>query len=139
MRRLHGDMVTTAITSGLHRLPSYGTTKVTAASEFKRRLWASIYANDKTHASLYGTPPLLTHRYCDVDACLDLPDEILLLTEDQLNVALANIDTRGWSTAHKHHGDTTVLRGKVKLSVIREDILELALGVNIEASRARIE
>jgi hypothetical protein len=131
-------MVTTALTSGLHRLPPYDTSKVTAASEFKRRLWSSIYCNDKTHASLYGTPPLLTRLFCDVEACLDLPDEILLLPEDQIALALAKIDPSGWRSPHKH-GDTTVLRGKVRLSVIREEILELALGVNVEVSKARIE
>jgi len=138
MRRLHGDMVTTAITSGLHRLPPYGFGKVTPASEFKKRLWSWIYCNDKTHASLYGTPPLLTRVFCDVEACLDLPDEILLLPEQQITLALASIGANGWRSPHMH-GHTTVLRSKVKLSVIREEILELALGVNVNVSKARIE
>jgi hypothetical protein len=139
MRRLHGDMVTTAITSGLHRLPSYGSSKVTVASEFKRRIWSSIYYNDKTHASLYGTPPLLNHRYCDIEACLDLPDNILMLPETQLEQILTQIGHDGWNNSDKHLAGTTLLRAKMKLGIIREEILELALGVNIEVSRERIE
>ncbi len=139
MRRLHGDMVTTAITSGLHRLPPYGTSKITVASEFRRRLFSSIYCNDKTHASLYGTPPLLTRRFCDVEACLDLPDTIVFHSEDKLAQEINDLDSNGWNKSTTHYGLTTLLRGKVKLSVIREEILELALGVNVDFSRSRIK
>lgn len=131
-------MVTTAITSGLHRLPPYDISKVTAASEFKRRLWSWIYSNDKTHASLYGTPPLLTRIFCDAQPCLDLPDNILTLSKENIQLALEDIDADGWRSPHVH-STTTMLRGRVQLSVVREEILELALGVNVDVSKARVE
>jgi hypothetical protein len=142
MRRHHGDMVTTAITAGLHRLPEYGTNKVTAASEYKRRLFCGIYSSDKTHASLNGTPPLLTRLYCDVQPCLDLPDETLFLPPEQLALAVSKLDVNGWNSERDMEKDTyqatTILRAKLQLSIVREDILALALGINVEVSEAKI-
>lgn len=138
MRRLHGDMVATAITCGLHRLPPYGTSKLTAASEFKRRLFSTLYANDKVHASLYGTPPLLTKLYCVVDACLDLPNDIIFITQEQLAREVDFLDGNGWNCSGAQYGLATLLRAKCQLSLVREETLELAIGVNVEVSRSRI-
>ena len=142
IRRLHGDLITTTITSGLHRLPDYATSKVTAASEYKRRLFCSIYCNDKTHASLNGTPPLLTRLFCDIQPCLDLPTEAIFLPEDELAFELTKLDADGWNISNKSddtHYIVTILRIKVQLCTIREEILELALGVNVDGSEARIK
>lgn len=139
IRRLHGDLITTSITSGLHRLPDYATSKVTAASEYKRRLFSAIYCNDKIHASLNGTPPLLTRLFCDVQPCLDLPIEAIFLPEDELARELSNLDDNGWNKSVETYRSTTILRIRVHLCMIREEILELALGVNVDGSEARIK
>jgi hypothetical protein len=142
IRRLHGDLITTSITSGLHRLPDYSTSKVTAASEYKRRLFCAIYCNDKTHASLNGTPPLLTRLFCDVQPCLDLPSEATFLPEDELTLELNKLDVNGWKKSDKSddtYYPATILRIKVQVCTIREEILELALGVNVDGSEARIK
>ncbi|CZR53186.1 uncharacterized protein PAC_03064 [Phialocephala subalpina] len=139
MRRLHGDLVTTTITSGLHRLSEYGANRMTAASEYKRRLFCAIYCNDKTNASMNGVPPLLTRRFCDVQPCLDLPDEALLLPPDELALAASQLDPNGWNTSGSTYQLTTLLRARLQISIFREEILELALGINVEVSGIRIE
>lgn len=138
IRRLHGDLITTSITSGLHRLSDYSTCKVTAASEYKRRLFSAIYCNDKTHASLNGTPPLLTRLFCDVQPPLDLPNEAIFLAQDDLALAVSKLDSDGWNTSENIYHPATLVRIKVKFCTIREEILELALGVNVDGSEARI-
>ncbi|KAL5321568.1 hypothetical protein ACEPPN_009528 [Leptodophora sp. 'Broadleaf-Isolate-01'] len=138
MRRLHGDMVTTAITSGLHRLPEHGTTKVTPASEYKRRLFGNIYCNDKIQASLNGVPPLLTRRFCDVQLCLDLADDVLFAPPEQLAEAIRELDADGWNKTGACHEISTFLRARIQIHMIREEILELALGVNVDVSVVRI-
>jgi hypothetical protein len=142
MRRHHGDMVTTAITAGLHKLPEYSTSKITAASEYKRRLFCWIYISDKTHASHHGTPPLLTQLYCDVQPCLDLPDEMLFLPQNELALAVSRLDANGWNAQRDMEKDTyqasTILRAKLQLAIVREEILALALGVNIKVSEETI-
>jgi len=122
-------VVTSAISSGLHRLPNYTTTKLTAASEYKRRVFSAVYCSDKTHSSLNGTPPLLPRRYCDIEPCLDLDPEAYYLSESELAVAINSLDANGWNTDGKLF-DTTLLRAKVHMSAIREEILELSLGTN---------
>lgn len=120
-------MVTSAISSGLHRLPNYATTKLTAASEYKRRLFSAVYCSDKTHSSLNGTPPLLLRRYCDIEPCLDLDPKAPYFSENELRDAIGNLDADGWNSTNTLH-NTTLLRAKVHLSAIREEILELSLG-----------
>jgi len=138
MRRLHGDMVTTAITCGLHRLPEYGTTKVTAALEYKRRLFSNIYCSDKIHSSLNGVPPLLTRQFCDVQLCLDLADDVLFATPEELDEAISRLGPKGWNTSGVCYEISTVLRARTLIHMIREEILELALGIDVNVSVARI-
>jgi Fungal specific transcription factor domain len=139
MRRLHGDMVTTTITSGLHRLPDYGATKVTAASEYKKRLFSLIYCSDKTHASLNGVPPLLNRVFCNIQPCLDLPDEAIFWPQDELTSAVSKLDPDGWDPTADSYHNTTVLRAKAQISSVREEVLEIALGVNVDCSESRIK
>lgn len=131
-------MVTTTITSGLHRLPRYGSGKITAASEYKRRLFCYIYCNDKTTASLNGIPPLLTRRFCDVQLCLDLTGDIFYASPEVIADAISKLDSAGWSHDHEMGHEmaqvSTFLRARTQVHMIREEILELALGVDVEVS-----
>lgn len=139
MRQLHGDMITTTISSGLHRLPGYDTAKVTASLEYKRRIFCEIYANDKTNASMNGTPPFLTRQFCQLIPCLDLPTEALYFPPAQLSQAISQLDENGWSRSTDSYHYTTLLRAKVRHTSVREEILELALGINVDVSEARIK
>jgi hypothetical protein len=112
---------------------------VTAASEYKRRLFCAIYCNDKTHASLNGTPPLLTRLFCDVQSCLDLSSATIFLPDNELALELNKLDADGWNKSDDTYHLATTLRIKVQLCTIREEILELALGVNVDGSKARLK
>jgi hypothetical protein len=139
MRRLHGDLFTTAITSGLHRLPDYGATKVTAASEYKRRLFCRVYCSDKTHASLNGVPPLLTRVFCNIQPCLELPDGAIFWPQDELTSAINKLDSDGRDIIGDSYHITTVLRAMTLICTIREEVLEIALGVNVDCSESQIK
>jgi hypothetical protein len=132
-----GDMVTSAITAGLHRLPDHANARFTTASEYKRRVFSTIYYLDKTAACMDGTPPMLSRLYCDVKPCLDLSDEQLFLPRHEVFAAISNLSANGWNTDGKIY-DVSVHRAIWQLSAIREEILELALGVNVLISENRI-
>ncbi|KAH8687704.1 hypothetical protein BGZ60DRAFT_522354 [Tricladium varicosporioides] len=138
MRHRHGDMVTSAINAGLHRLPDYNNTKITTASEYKRRLFAAVYFLDKTIASLNGTPPMLTRLYCDVKECLDLTDEEMFLPQHLLAPVVKRLDSDGWNTAGNMY-NITISRAIWRISALREEILELALGVRLPVTEDRME
>jgi Fungal specific transcription factor domain len=136
LRRRSGDVTVCAITAGLHRLPDYSDTKITAALEYKRRLFSAVYSLDKIHASLNGTPPGLSKRYCDVRPFLDLED--IFLPQEELALAVQNLGPNGWNKS-KEMRQITALRALSLLSPIREDILELSLGVCVTVSAGQIE
>jgi hypothetical protein len=138
LRRRHGDIAVCTVTAGLHRLPAYGSHKITAASEYKRRLFSSIYGSDKSHASLNGTPPALSARFCNLSLPLDIGEEELFLPQDQLAAVITKLDSNGWNTSGEFHRATS-RRAFHLLSSVREEILELSLGVDIILSASRIE
>ncbi|TVY78519.1 hypothetical protein LSUE1_G004109 [Lachnellula suecica] len=138
MGHRHGDMVTMAIDAGLHRLPDYANTPITTASEYKRRLFSAVYFLDKTHSALNGIPPLLGRLYCDVKPCLDIADEELFLPVHAFAVVISRLDPNGWSTSGNIQ-NISVSRAIWQLCSVREEILELALGVNVLVTEARIE
>jgi hypothetical protein len=133
----HGDMVTSAITAGLHRLPDHTNSRFTIASEYKRRVFSTIYYLDKTLACMDGTPPMLSRLYCDVKPCLDLSDEQLFSPSYEVSAAINNLGVNGWNTDGRIYG-VSVRRAVWQLAAVREEILELALGVNILISENRI-
>jgi hypothetical protein len=133
----HGDMVTSAITAGLHRLPDHTNFRFTIASEYKRRIFSTIYYLDKTVACMDGTPPMLSRLYCDVKPCMDLSDEQLFSPSYEVSAAINNLSTNGWNTDGRIYG-ISVDRAIWQLAAVREEILELALGVNILISENRI-
>jgi hypothetical protein len=122
----------------LHRLPEYGAHKVTAASEFKRRLFSSIYSSDKNHASLNGAPPALSARFCNLSLPLDIGEDELFLPQDQLTAVIAKLDPNGWDTSGGFHRVSS-RRAFHLLTGVREEILELSLGVDVIVSGSRIE
>jgi hypothetical protein len=74
-----------------------------------------------------------------VQPCLDLPNAAIFLPDDELALELNKLDANGWNKSDDTYHLTTLLRVKVQLCTIREEILELALGVNVDGSKARIK
>ncbi|RFU27549.1 hypothetical protein B7463_g8789, partial [Scytalidium lignicola] len=136
-RRRHADMITTTIAAGLHRLPDYSSNQITPACEYRKRVFAAVYTMDKMHCSLTGVPPGMTRFYCIVQLPLDLDNDELYLPEHELRVAISKLDNQGWNTAGKFH-QITAQRLLMLLASIREEILELSLGVNVSITAERI-
>jgi hypothetical protein len=86
---------------------------------------------------LDGTPPALSSRFCVIRLPLDLSEEDIFLPQDELINALQRLDHNGWNTENATHR-ATFARAMQLLISIREEILEIALGVgmNNEAVQA---
>ena len=136
------EMAAAAIAVGLHRLPEYGPSGATAASEYKRRQFSSVYALERVACIMTGTPPLLNRLYCSQHLPLELSSEELFLPRDQLTLTITKLDRNGWriSTNSSDIVDNiTLSRCLLLMSQIREEILELSLGLDIVLSPSRIE
>lgn len=121
----------------MHRL-DYGENKITAALEYKRRLISSIYVIDKTESSMNGVPVSLSKKFCHQRLPLDITEQSLFLPPAELARAVTNLDSQGWS----RNGEITHVtahRGIHILSRCREDILEIALGVDTAITPEEIE
>ncbi|KAE8326045.1 hypothetical protein BDV39DRAFT_177806 [Aspergillus sergii] len=93
---------------------------------WRRRCFAVVYSMDKTIATILGRPPSLTRHYCVLKPPLDIDDDIDTSNYEQ---SLQMLDSNGWNTDGKRRPSSTV-RLRFLLSTIREEILELHLGVN---------
>ena len=82
---------------------------------------------DKNIATILGRPPLIHRSYCTLDAPLDLDDDDL--TGPELEREMRKLDHLGWNTDGRRRS-TTFMRLRFLLSTIREEVLELHLGVN---------
>ena len=128
LRRRSGDVNVCAISAGLHRLPDYNDTKITAALEYKHRLFSAVYTLDKINASLNGIPPGLSKRYCEVRPFLDVDN--IYLPQEELALAVKDLGPNGWNKSTEMR-PITAMRTICLLSPIREDILESSLGVGV--------
>ncbi|KAF2086359.1 hypothetical protein K490DRAFT_44726 [Saccharata proteae CBS 121410] len=101
--------------------------------EIRKRLLASAYSHDKWLSAFLGRPPRLSHRYCNIQLPLDLTDRQLLSSGPDLDAAIAALDENGWSRGTRVQRRTWS-RAWVQYCKIREDILELSIGVPLSAS-----
>lgn len=123
-----GDVIATATYLGLHAYSSDESSYVpTASSEAKRRLVSQIFMIDKVAASFCGRPPLLSRKYMHTPLPLDLSDEVLLGDAESIARAVEKLDAQGWSQDGKFYS-TTVLRARVLLMSVKDEVMEIALG-----------
>lgn len=111
---------------GLHVTASGVINDHSISSEMKRRLFGMIYKNDKVLASFTGRPSLISARYATTPLPLDISDEELFYRGSTPAEENFRVDSNGWSTT----GDVypmTLLRAKVMMALIREEILDIAL------------
>ncbi|TGO20236.1 hypothetical protein BPAE_0320g00040 [Botrytis paeoniae] len=134
----HGNMVTSACAIGLHRLPHLPPHLLTTAAEYKRRLFASVYTMDKCSSALNGTPPGISRLYCRLQMPSDLSETELFLPRAQMQQAIAACDEQGWNRKGEMHC-STCYRASLQIYMVKEEILEGALGVDVEVSRERID
>lgn len=109
------------------------TTTTTVEAQARWRLVSQIFVVDKVAASFSGRPPLLGRKYMLTPLPLDLSDEALLAGGETLARAVAALDERGWNTEGRFLS-TTIVRARRLLAVVKDEIMELALGNPIYAS-----
>ncbi|RDW67611.1 hypothetical protein BP6252_09007 [Coleophoma cylindrospora] len=131
-----GMVVGAFITAGLHRLPHF--TRITANSQYRTCLAASLYYLDKCESLFTGRPPLFNRDFCHCPLPLDLAEDELFNGPDNLANAVAKLDANGWNTDGKIH-PTTWLRALCLQLPIREGILHFSLGVNVQFAKVDID
>lgn len=98
-------------------------------TEFRKKVFVSAYSNDKYMATFLGRPPRLTHRYCRIQLPLDLTDAQIMSDGLDLDNAIGTLDNEGWNQRGTIHR-CTFARIVAQNARIREDILEISLGVH---------
>ncbi|TEY34594.1 hypothetical protein BOTCAL_0624g00040 [Botryotinia calthae] len=134
----HGSMVTSACAIGLHRLPHLPPHLLTTAAEYKRRVFASVYIMDKYCSALIGTPPGISRLYCRLQMPSDLSETEIFLPRIQMQQAIAACDEQGCNLKREIYCGTCY-RANLEIYMIKEEILEGALGVDVQVSRERID
>ena len=123
--RLLAESIPVAFQLGLHTTASSAGRPVSFLSEIRRRIFAHLYIIDKISAIMTGHPPLVCRRYCSTPLPLDLSDEAILALEDGSSLA---VDENGWNTNDEVY-TATLMRARLLMAQVREDILECALGI----------
>lgn len=79
-----------------------------------------------------GRPPALSRRYSTCKIPLDLSDAQLMAGSQELEGLKSRLDPNGWNTSGEVFPNT-ICRAWMLMSLIRDEILELSLGPQIEA------
>ena len=122
-----GEVCDAIVAMGLHQGNRTNSETPFFLAELRKKIFISAYGRDKQIATFLGRPPRLSHRYCKMEAPLDLSDEDLWLQGAELDAVLAQLDANGWNTSG-NLCRTTWLRVWFQHCRMREDILEIALG-----------
>ena len=104
-------------------------------SEFRRRLFCSVFVTDKQLATFMGRPPTLSRRYATCKLPLDLSDSELMADHDALERSKNLLDINGWNTSGAIY-PSTIVRAWMLMSLVRDEILELSLGQPMEGYEA---
>ncbi|RDW72906.1 hypothetical protein BP6252_06813 [Coleophoma cylindrospora] len=137
LRRRHAETIVSALAAGLHRL-DVGTTKITTALEYKRRLISAMYCTDKNDASMNGLPVSLSQKFIHLRLPLDISEDDLFQTPDELARICSELDSSGWNRDGETHY-VTIHRAIQLLCRCREEILEVALSVGLAINSRQIE
>ena len=136
--RSHGDLNNAATGLGLHRdRDGDPNSTPTISTEMRRRVWAVVFALDKTASAFTGRPPGLSHRYNLCPLPLDLNDEVLLAPKEEKIQAINSLDSNGWSTTGDFNAATS-MRAVMLHALILSEILEISLGADSHYSHERL-
>lgn len=131
-----GSLNAAFIDAGLHRLPING--EIEPQSQFRRTLSASGYYLDKSAALLHSRPPAFSRFYSTRQVPLDLTEDELYGSPKELATAVSKLDKGGWNT-YGRISTICWVRALVNVAPIREEILEISFGINMQAPPGRIE
>jgi hypothetical protein len=123
--RRMGDCITSLYAEGIHC--EENSDEPFFLREARRRYYSSVYRSDKTLATFYGRPPLMSSRYSDRKQPLDLDEEIITTADSKLlSEALSRLDSNGWDT----NGDiwaVSWIKVRGHISQFKEKFLEQSL------------
>ena len=122
---------------GLHqepksRLPFF-------VKELQRKMFWYAYECDKTFATFFGRPPMISGKFCSCKMPLDLEYHQIGLEGEALEQALGELDKNGWNTRNLAIGRPRWLRTAVMTAQIREEILEISLGTDSSRLEAKAQ
>lgn len=129
-------LVQAVFRSGLYCLPKSPLT--TAATEYRRRIFMSVYDVDKMLSCFSGQPPMMFQRHCIMQAPLDLSDEQLLGDTVEIAKAASQLDQYGWNTDGKIH-EVTAYRARFELSKVKEEIQDISLRIDPSVRKDGVE
>ncbi|KAI1463404.1 uncharacterized protein F4812DRAFT_446814 [Daldinia caldariorum] len=124
---LGGEIVASVVGMGLHRGVKEDDHLPFFLIEVRKRLLCQMYGAEIGMSTFTGRPPRISHRYCNLQPPLDLSVSQLLLEGDDLTLALASLDEKGFNTSGRIRR-VTWIRIWIGFAIQREDILDLALG-----------
>ncbi|KAG8525623.1 uncharacterized protein KY384_009267 [Bacidia gigantensis] len=136
--RKMGDVTAAISALGLHQDSEASATLPFFHREIRRRAFWEAYTMVIDLATFLGRPPLLNGKYCSIALPLDIQEEVLSYPDDKLQVALASIDENGWNN-EDIITRWTWLRAYAICLRIREDILELSLGIDSDNIQGRAQ
>ncbi|RAL08021.1 uncharacterized protein BO97DRAFT_446425 [Aspergillus homomorphus CBS 101889] len=117
-----GDLATDLLALGLNREATYSATPFFLA-ECRRRTFVRAYYLDKVFASVFNRPPRITARHADCSLPLDLSDEVLFTSQEEIDQAKQKLTQDGWNTDGMHR-IATWARIRYILAEFREETVE---------------
>lgn len=123
--RRMGDCISALYAEGIHC--EENSVEPFFLREARRRIYSSVYRSDKTLATFYGRPPMMSNRYSDRKQPLDIDDDILATPNaDLLKATLSRLNSEGWDTEGNIWAVSWIkLRGHI--SEFKEGFLEQSL------------
>ncbi|KAL4926711.1 fungal specific transcription factor domain-containing protein [Aspergillus undulatus] len=129
--QVFNESVAELFVMGFHRLISSPPNVPLFVLETRKRIFAAAVARDKAAATLFGRPPRIDNRFCDMTLPSDLDDEEVLLEGAQLQKASQECDADGWKcTTGKNRGirQSSLVRLRYQHALLHEKVLHLSLG-----------
>lgn len=106
-------------------------------SEHQRRITDRVYALDKVLVSFTGRPPLLSHRYFSAPLTIDIDDEDLMDGDAAIKRAMQKLDSNGFRPDGNVLG-AALIRARAQIALIKGELLEMALAINVKATFERV-
>lgn len=119
-----GELITAMIASGYHQSCENDRTPL-FLSEMRKRFFINTLGLECALATFLGRPPRLHYKYCRISMPLDLPDDIWLQPQSEIDRAIARLQN-GWNPDGKIYR-TTWTKISADVAARRQDILDLAL------------
>ncbi|CRG89088.1 Regulator of drug sensitivity 1 [Talaromyces islandicus] len=120
------DLTSCIYASGIHQDKPIIGDSPGFIDQWRRRCFATAYYMDKNIATALGRPPQMNRYYCILEPPLDIDDGVTGL---DLQRQLRMLDQNGWNMDGKRR-PASLIRLRFLLATVREEILELHIGVD---------